>query len=77
MPVLKIYERTTDEVPIVVLSGAVWKWDSGDKKITVWYTDHCSIYNCEELKESMDGLVYSAYGEIVPPEEVPYDVINW
>ena len=77
MPVLKIYKRTTDEIPIVVVSGAVWKWEPGYKKIIVWYRDYCKIYDCEELKESMDGLVYSAYGEIVPPKEEPYGVINW
>ena len=69
MPVLKIYKTDLDKDPIIVVSGATWVWESSIKKIKVWYREYCKHYDCEVLTESSGGLVYCAYGEIVPKEE--------
>ena len=77
MPVLEIYYSDTDEEAYVVFSGAIWTWQSKTKKLTVWIQNTRFDYPCEKLMRNEYGTVFLAYGEIVPPEEKPEEVINW
>lgn len=77
MPVLKIYEKDTDKEPYVVYSGAIWVWQKGIKKLTLWIQGVQFDYQCEKLIDNCNSTVFYAYGEIVPPEEQPEEVINF
>lgn len=77
MPVLKVYRTDLDKEPFIIFSGAIWVWELKTKQIEIQYKDFCKIYACEVLEASSDGLVYCAYGEIVPKEENPEEVINF
>ena len=77
MPVLKIYEKDTDKEPYIVYSGVIWVWQKGIEKLTVWIQGVQFDYQCEKLIDNGNGNVFSAYGEIVPPEEQPEEIINF
>lgn len=75
MSVLKIYETSRDIQPVVVFSGAKWIWERNKNIITVWFNDKYFDFTCTVLENK--DMVFSAYGEIIPPEETPEEIINW
>lgn len=77
MPVLKIYEKNTDKEPYVVYSGVIWEWQKEMGKLVLWIQGVQFDYQCEKLIDNGNGTVFSASGEIVPPEEQPEEVINF
>ena len=77
MPVLVIYERDTDEEPLVVYSGATWVYQVKSKKLTVWMQDVQFDYPCEKMDNKIGEKIFMAYCEIVPPEEQPDEVIGF
>ena len=75
MPILKIYATNKDEEPKAVFCGAKWIWEPDKNIIIVWFNDAVLDFTCTELDNT--DLIFSAYGEIVPPEEIPEEIIGF
>lgn len=77
MPVLKIFEYTTDKEPVVVYSGVTWTYQKKVHKLTLWLEGVQFDYNCEKLENSENGMIFNAYCEIASLEENPQEVTRW